>query len=256
MNGPRLATQSYGASWRGDGVAHQWLSNGRVVTIATSVETEAAPRSALWRQLLAQNGARWLSPKDDIEARGLYRGQAGIFAEVKADWAKDGSGSVALTLVYTGTSYDDDLTDEGLLYHYPSTNRRGTHDANEIAAVKPAQALGLAVFVIFPEPRDASLRRIRLGYVGEHDDAQRVFVVTFFDEPLPLPRPSELPADDHALILFKQLPTRTTRLVAERPNQLRFRIHVLQRYGARCAFCDIDSEHLVQADPERRDHLV
>ncbi|MBD8659807.1 HNH endonuclease [Frigoribacterium sp. CFBP 8754] len=247
MNGRRLATCSSGAGWRGDGAGHPGLSNDRLVTIATWVETEAARRSALWRELLARGGARRLSPKDDIEARGLYRGQAGIFADMKAEWARDGPGPVALTLVHTGTSYDDDLTDEGLLYHYPSTNRRGAHDSNEITAVKTAQALGLPVFVISPEPGAASLRRVRLGYVGEHDDAQRVFVVTFFDEPLPLPRPSELPADDRALILFEQLPTRTTRLVAERPNQLRFRIHVLQRYGPRCAFCDIDSEHLVQA---------
>lgn len=54
---------------------------------------------------------------------------------------------IAVSVLHTGQHYADDVDEDGIIYHYPTTGRKG-HDANEIESVKNAQRLNIPVFVI------------------------------------------------------------------------------------------------------------
>jgi hypothetical protein len=82
-------------------------------------------------------------------------------------------------LLHTGSSYADDLSDDGVLYHYPNTNRPKGRDLAEIEATKAAGRLGLPVFVItYPSPGSAR-RDVHLGWVESWDDSLETFLITF-----------------------------------------------------------------------------
>jgi hypothetical protein len=149
-------------------------------------------------------------------------------------------------LQHTGTSYADDISDEHLDYHYPSTRRHASFDRNEIESVKRAQRLGLPLFVVTPNALRSTLKDVRLGYVEAFDDDAAQFYLSLVDSVLPLPPEDELPATGEELDLFGDLPEQTLRLVQQRTQQRRFKIDVLNRYGSTCALCDIAVPRLIQ----------
>jgi len=73
-----------------------------------------------------------------------------------------------------------------------------------------------------------------------------MFFVTFVESVLPLATPDELPATNDDIDLFGGLPEQTLRLVQQRTQQRRFKIDVLNRYGEKCALCDITTSRLIQ----------
>lgn len=108
---------------------------------------------------------------------GLYSGARGVYADqerTRDTLAPDG---IAVSFLHTGRSYADDLTEDGVLYHYPKTKRPG-HDKSEIAASKAAYRSGLPVFVIGPGSSTAT-RSVYRGYVERFDDELRVLLITF-----------------------------------------------------------------------------
>lgn len=58
---------------------------------------------------------------------------------------------------YTGASYDDELSDDSLIYHYPSTRSPG-RDSAEIEATKAASALGLPLYAIVGSSNPREIR--------------------------------------------------------------------------------------------------
>jgi putative restriction endonuclease len=206
---------------------------------------EYARRLDLWSRLSAEGDARGLAP-DAVRALGLYRGQAGIFFDGQAAWARDAPGRVALTLLNTGKTYADALVDDRLEYHYPSTNRPAAFDKNEIESVKRAQSLGLPLFVLVNNAYKATLKDVRLGYVDTYDDDAEAFFITLVDAVLPLAAAEQLPETEDDVELFGGLPKQTLRLVQQRNQQRRFKTDVLVRYGSQCALCDIDVPRLIQ----------
>lgn len=66
----------------------------------------------------------------------IYGGQQGIWIDkaTTAGASLDSNG-ITVSILYTGKHYADDLSDEGVLYHYPVTQRRGK-DLSEIDATK------------------------------------------------------------------------------------------------------------------------
>jgi hypothetical protein len=93
-----------------------------------------------------------------------------------------GAANIAVSILHTGEHYPDDLSEEGLIYHYPETRRPPGRDRSEIDATKAAAELKLPIFVILSEPSDPTLRRVRLGWVADWDDASKQFLVLFGDE--------------------------------------------------------------------------
>jgi len=82
---------------------------------------------------------------------GIYGGAQGIWVDKRrtSRITPDGAG-VAVGLLHTGSSYPDDLSTDGVLYHYPKTERPARRDAAEVDSTKAAGRLGLPVFVITP----------------------------------------------------------------------------------------------------------
>jgi len=55
---------------------------------------------------------------------------------------------VTVSVLHTGSSYPDDLANDGVIYHYPTTSRPPGRGASEIEATKEAARLRLPIFVV------------------------------------------------------------------------------------------------------------
>lgn len=106
----------------------------------------------IW-QAIREAGADNASPST-LHKLGAYGGAQGIWVDKKRTGpvAPDGFG-VTVGLLHTGRHYPDDISDDGLIYHYPKTGRGPSRDAAEVAATKNAASLKLPVFVVLPERR-------------------------------------------------------------------------------------------------------
>lgn len=210
------------------------------------VDDERALRFALWGNLQAGRGP------DDVEPAVLktlrvYGGARGIWVDKvrTRDLTDDGQG-VTVALLHTGAFYDDDLSDDGVIYHYPRTETRGWDDA-QVAATKNARRLGIPVFVITRASSSSARRRVRLGWVEDWDDNTGQFLVVFGEEPSVR---AALPDDESPFVAIARSERRVG-LAAQRLGQAKFRFHVLRRYGPRCSLCDIrvlqvlDTPHIV-----------
>jgi hypothetical protein len=198
---------------------------------------ERQRREEMWRQLLRAGGPLGVAP-DVLRRLGIYGGAQGIWVDKvrTAPLVESGSG-VAVGLLHTGSSYADDLSDDGVIYHYPATRRPGGRDASEITAVKAAEELGLPVFVIAYPRRGAATRDVRLAWVAGHDDRSRQFLVLFGERP-----PAEATAVEDEGAPFELVDQhRASRLarVRSRAGQQRFKFLVMRRYGPECAVCGI-----------------
>jgi hypothetical protein len=97
----------------------------------------------------------------------------------------------------------------------------------------------------------ANLRRVRVGWVADADDAAKQFLVTFAARPSEEPTAAneehiEVDADDEPLQLMLQRPPKFAAVVA-RPGQARFRFKTIKRYGACCALCSLSVESMLEA---------
>jgi putative restriction endonuclease len=147
-------------------------------------------------------------------------------------------------LLHTGEYYPDDLTDSGVVYHYPKTNRPPSRDFREIQATKAAGNLSLPLFVItLPNPR-SKVRDVHLGWVEGWDHEKEVFYISFLRE-----KPTGLldqPEDDVPFLLQEETSDQLV-ITKARPGQQRFNCLVFQRYGEKCAVCDIDLVEVLDA---------
>ena len=164
----------------------------------------------------------------------IYKGATGI--------CRDDSG-ICISVLNTGKHYPDDIFDEGILYHYPNTPKRPkTFDINEINSVKECASRNLPLFVILPG-NNAKKRSIKLGWVEDYDDDAEQFLIKFSEtQPKKVEEKSEQEfiAKTKRKKKLKEVPTRSN-------NQTKFRFDVLKRYGSKCALCNIDNKHLVDA---------
>jgi putative restriction endonuclease len=214
----------------------------RDITMSDVVE-ERARRLHLWQSL--SNG-----PLDDLEPQqlrdlGIYGGAQGIWVDkARTSSPEIGANGATVAILHTGRHYADDLSDDGLIYHYPRTSRSPGRDVAEIQATKNAMIHGLPIFVILPGKISQSRRCLKLGWVCDFDDENRQFLVLFGQEAPPTYSPAE--ADDEPFHLTEGLRRRRTTAMA-RPGQQRFRFHVLAKYGHKCAVCDIRHPMLLKA---------
>lgn len=155
----------------------------------------------------------------------------------------DGSG-ITVALLHTGEHYPDDLSEDGLIYHYPQTNRPPGRDLSEIRATKTAGAFGIPLFVVTSSHPSAYLRDVRLAWIEGWDDRAAQFFVSFA-----LQRPHALldvPHDDERFNLTQSRPRSTTSSIA-RGGQAQFRFRVFQRYGPVCAVCQMALPDLLES---------
>jgi hypothetical protein len=190
------------------------------------IAAERARRLGLWSKLRS-SGVALHRPADLNELRVFYGGR-GIWVHQEVTKGLGGHRTgVTVALLHTGSSYADDLSEDGAIYHYPRTKQPG-RDLSEVEATKAAMQLRLPVFVVtYPSP-SSSKRQVHLGWVQDFDDFERWFLVTFRSEP-PAPG-AATETDDGAPFSPTATKKRSRRLVKGRPGQPRFKFKVFQRY--------------------------
>lgn len=194
------------------------------------VLSELERRLSMYGELIARGGPAGVSA-NTIREIGLYGAASGIWTDGAHTRNVDGQGAIAVGLLHTGRHYPDDLSEDALLYHYPSTSRPGRTDLGEINAVKRAAELRLPAFVILSKGRTRSVRK---GWVVTWDDPKQLFLVEFGTLPVHLERGDQVDANPFSLYEDREEVFRRTRA---RPNQQRFKMQVIQRYGGACALC-------------------
>jgi hypothetical protein len=206
------------------------------------IETERSLRIEIWEQLRAE-GAEDVAPAK-LRELGVFGGAQGIWVDKArtGELTPDGAG-VAVAVLHTGESYEDDLTPNSLLYYYPQTRRPASRDAGEVAALKWAATYEIPVFAILPSEGTSSGRRVRLSWVEDDDDQGQVFLLSFGDAPT---GPPDIEGDDAPFFLTAS--TQEKRALRKvRQGQAEFHIKVLHRYGAACAVCDLAVPELIDA---------
>ena len=88
---------------------------------------------------------------------------------------------ITVGVKHTGEHYPDDLSEDGMLYHYPNTNRQPGRDLSEIEACKNACKLGIPVFAILPGQKNTK-RKLELGWLESWDDDEEIFLILFGDQ--------------------------------------------------------------------------
>jgi putative restriction endonuclease len=206
------------------------------------LEEELRYRLDLWAQLFSEGGPTGVSP-GTLRGLRIYGGQQGIWVDHArtGELTEDGNG-ITVGLLHTGRSYPDELSEDGLIYHYPSTDRPGPRDLNEVNATKRAKELGLPVFVITHAGPGSSKRDVHLAWVEDWDDEYGAFLVAFGDE-----APTAIAAIDDQPFELESTSSRAAREVTAAPGQQRFKFTVFQRYGARCAVCAMDVPEVLDA---------
>src|SRR5829696_760066 len=184
-----------------------------------TVSTERGRRLAAWHELQS-TGSGLFEPARLNEARVFYGGR-GIWVHQELTKGLGGYRSgVTVALLHTGSSYADDLSDDGVIYHYPKTKVPG-RDLAEIEATKAAMRLTIPVFVVtYPSPNSAK-RRVHLGWVQEYDDEQRWFLVRFGEEPV-APEPNLVEDRPFLGTSSKKHPKHLSKA---RPGQPQFKFH-------------------------------
>jgi putative restriction endonuclease len=200
-------------------------------------------RRNLWESLLQAAGPKGVSSAELRRLR-IYGGAQGIWVDKErtARLTEDGKG-VTVSVLHTGAAYADDLSEDGVIYHYPDTDRPPGRDLAEIDATKAAGRLGLPVFVVtYPSP-DSALRDVSMGWVEDWDDDSKVFLITFGDaQPV---RITEQAEEEPFVAVQEMEPGR--REVAVRAGGQRFKFRVFRRYGPRCAVCGMDVAKVLDA---------
>lgn len=205
-----------------------------------AVEAERERRETLWRSLREQGGPTNVASAVVRDA-GLYRGYRGVYADLANTRSDAFPNGIALTVLDLGKAYPNEMTDEGVIYHFPVTERPG-RDRAEVEALRAAFQTGLVVFVLTMAPNEK--RTVVRAYVEDLDTRSGLALLTFSgDSPRPVPPPPDVDFklsddEDDADAWAKR---------RARPNQARFAFAVMQRYGRRCAVCTLEVGVAIQA---------
>jgi len=237
LNGVELSPKKFS----GGPEANEFLKDLRF-TIVSKTEKEKNRRLELWKKI-GGDKATDVNPQV-LRKLGIYGGFQGIWVDkVPTQKFSDSGKGITVSFLHTGKHYPDDLSDDGLIYHYPKTNRKGQKDLNEINASKEAYECGLPIFIILPGRNSDKTRYVKLGWIIDWSDKEQLFLVSFSDKDLPSLKPKS--KDDP----FKLTDSKKGKkqITTSRPNQTRFRFDVLKRSGSKCSVCDIQIKELLVA---------
>lgn len=196
---------------------------------------ELAWRSSAWLGLLASHPTA-VAPAAFIRDLGLYNGYRGVWVDKTRTVSAASPSGITIGVRHDGSSYADRLSETGLIYKFPETETAG-YDRMEIEATRTAMSVGLPIFVVSGH-KDAPTREVRLAYVEACNDEAQEFLLTFAPAPLAEARLAVSNSTNSA-------PEWLARRVAARGNERRFAFEVMERYGPRCAVCDISQRALL-----------
>jgi len=211
----------------------------------TEAGDERARRAQLWAELLATGGPDGVEPKVLRELT-IYGGAQGIWVDRARTSAIDGAPKgVTVAILHTGRHYADELAEDSLVYHYPSTNRPPARDASEVQATQTAKQLEIPVFVILTSRKSRSRRNVRRGWVQGWDDDAKQFLVSFESKAAAPPPTAE--AEDAFPFELEAGPSSGSVVVDTRPGQPRFKFRTMRYYGPACCVCDLAVPEMLDA---------
>ncbi len=196
---------------------------------------EGTWRSSAWHAILSSHPGA-VAPAATIRELGLYNGYRGVWVDKKrtaSAWAPNG---MTIGVRHDDSSYADRLSETGLIYKFPETETSG-YDQMEIEATRTAMRFGLPIFVVSGH-KDAPTREVRLAYIEACNEEAHEFLLTFVPEPISGPSNPILSSGVSA-------PEWLARRFAARENERRFAFEVMERYGPRCAVCEISERSLL-----------
>ena len=201
---------------------------------------EGAYRWRAWIELGAPGPTDSVTPAEIRRVR-LYGGGQGIYVDKNRTSSAEFPAGVAVSALHTQSVYADELGEDGILYHYPRTDRAGSRDAGEVQATKNTMSVGVPVAIVIRADTSTNFRHIRWGWVVDFDDSEELFYIQF-EEP-------QINFVDAPFIPFNPTEARKSRkyLSPSRPGQSKFRFDVLKRYGCQCAVCNIAVKELLEA---------
>ena len=207
----------------------------------SNVEGEIARRFDAWDQL--QRSPNWpILSAAEIRDLGLYGGASGVWVDKQKTSTLIEHG-VAVGLLHTGKHYDDDVDETGILYHYPTTERPPSRDANEIQAMKNAKLLGIPIFVI---ENFHGGKKVNLAWMNDFDDNLRICVLTFHGV---LPEHNKFHISDDSNVGVKLFGEKRTKKVeiekAERDPLFKF--NILKRFQGKCLISNLDVTEMLDA---------
>lgn len=212
------------------------------------IASETARRTELW-QKVSEEGVDDIEPSR-LRDLGIYGGAQGIWVDkAHTSLANDAPDGITVSILHTGRHYADDLSEDGVIYHYPKTNRPASRDAGEVQATKSAMTLRIPIFVVLPSTKSTSRRALKMGWVTDFDDENRMFLILFtngVDVDAP-PVYVGVDAENQPFKLEDDNRQRKQATILARVGQQRFRFQVLKKYGAKCAVCEISHPQLLKA---------
>ncbi len=208
----------------------------------TTPEEELLWREAMWAEL--KECPTWPNvPASLLQSLRIYRGQAGIWFDQGSTRQVCPSG-IAVSVLNTGEHYDDDIDENAIIYHYPTTARSGSHDANEIKSAKQAAILRMPIFVIID---NGPWRQVKRAWVTDSDDISRLFLIEFGEEPT-----QEIAIEiEHIEFKAKVKRSLSVDQIMRVERDPKFKFEVVKRHKGKCAVTGIsvvemlDGAHVV-----------
>jgi len=207
-----------------------------IIEANSDIATELNRRKELFAKLLNLGGPFSVATESIRNLR-MYGGAQGIWVDQEYTLLVDPNRiGLTVSVLHKGERYQDDLHEDGIIYHYPSTRRPERRDRNEINATKNLRNYNLPLFVISVSKSNTKLRDVQVGWVDDWDDKSKTFLIKFrgIDNSLPAIFEEEQP--------FKLTDNKKgkKRLASTRPGQTDFRFKVIKRYGPSCGVCSMD----------------
>lgn len=122
---------------------------------------------------------------------GIYGGAAGVWvnSDVTRGVVSPSSG-VAVSILHTGKNYSDNISSDGIDYDFPNTNRKGSHDQNEIQALKNCFESKIPLFVI-SNAANKKFRNVRIGLIQKFDELNAKAFIRFVGQDKLFPKANE-----------------------------------------------------------------
>lgn len=177
----------------------------------------------------------------EVRELGIYGGASGVWVDKSRtqNLAQDG---VAVGLLHTGKHYDDDIDDTGVLYHYPTTQRPKTRDANEVQSIKNSKLLKLPIFVI---RNVGPFKKVDLAWLDDFDDELRICVLSFHGV-MPDANTFRSPKEFEQLPLFGPRKKSTVEILRSERDPF-FKFNILKRFNGACLVTNISVVEMLDA---------
>jgi hypothetical protein len=204
------------------------------------IEKELAYRLEIMSQ--AKSLANWpLLTHEEVRDLGIYGGASGVWVN-KSRTQELAPEGVVVGLLHTGRHYDDDIDENGVLYHYPTTQRPKARDENEIQSIKNAKALNLPVFVI---QNVGNRKKVNLAWLDDFDDELRICILTF--------NGADISKDEFrstktlaSLPIFGQRKKSSVEVIRAERDPL-FKFNILRRFSGKCLVTEINVTEMLDA---------